>query len=150
MLCIIFYFYFFCTVHWADLSWPLFHYWLYPVWLCIWQINENLEPWSESSSERGRDCYLSEEAGLTLLLGKIQSFEDSDWLSVQEGNKRALLTYSCRVYYKLSLWNYSRTFSCFTIFYLSLHIIYVAYIFFFILFTMLSYLTFHRKWTATQ
>ncbi len=46
MLCIIFYFYFFCTVHWADLSWPPFHYWLYPVWLCMWQINENLEPWS--------------------------------------------------------------------------------------------------------
>ncbi len=29
--------------------------------------------------------------GLTLLLGKIQSFEDCDWLVVQEGNKRALL-----------------------------------------------------------
>ncbi len=48
---------------------------------------------SESNSERGKDrnVYLSEEAELTLLLGKIQSFEDSDWLSVQEGNKRALL-----------------------------------------------------------
>ncbi len=53
MLCIIFYFYFFCTVHWADLSWPPFHYWLYPVWLCMWQINENLEPiwvWARSLS----------------------------------------------------------------------------------------------------
>ncbi len=39
-------FLFFCTVHWADLSWPPFHYWLYPVWLCMWQINENLEPWT--------------------------------------------------------------------------------------------------------
>ncbi len=48
---------------------------------------------SESNSEQGKDrnCYLSEEAGLTLLLGKIHSFEDCDWLSVQEGNKRALL-----------------------------------------------------------
>ncbi len=24
---------------------PPFHYWLYPVWLCMWQINKNLEPW---------------------------------------------------------------------------------------------------------
>ncbi len=44
-------FYFFCTFHWADLSWPTFHYWLYPVWLCMWQIIKNLEPnmhiWSE-------------------------------------------------------------------------------------------------------
>ncbi len=48
---------------------------------------------SESSSERGKDrnVYLSEEAELTLLLGKIQSSEDCDWLVVQEGNKRALL-----------------------------------------------------------
>ncbi len=48
---------------------------------------------SESISERGKDKHLclSEEAGLTLLLGKIQSFEDCDWLVVQEGNKRALL-----------------------------------------------------------
>ncbi len=35
---------FFCTVHWADLSWPTFHYWLYPVWLCMWRIIKNLEP----------------------------------------------------------------------------------------------------------
>ncbi len=41
---------------------------------------------------------LSEEAGLTLLLGKIQSFEDCDWLVVQEGNKSA---FKSRVYYKL-------------------------------------------------
>ncbi len=27
---------------------PTFHYWLYPVWLCMWQINKNLEPWTES------------------------------------------------------------------------------------------------------
>ncbi len=37
-------FFFFCTFHWADLSWPTFHYWLYPVWLCMWQIIKNLEP----------------------------------------------------------------------------------------------------------
>ncbi len=35
---------FFCTFHWADLSRPTFHYWLYPVWLCMWQIIKNLEP----------------------------------------------------------------------------------------------------------
>ncbi len=39
-------FIFFCTFHWADLSWPTFHYWLYPVWLCMWQIIKNLEPWN--------------------------------------------------------------------------------------------------------
>ncbi len=43
VLCFII-FYFFCTVHWADLSWPTFHYWLYPVWLCMWRIIKNLEP----------------------------------------------------------------------------------------------------------
>ncbi len=37
-------YYFFCTFHWADLSWLTFHYWLYPVWLCMWQIIKNLEP----------------------------------------------------------------------------------------------------------
>ncbi len=41
----IFFFLFFCTFHWADLSWLTFHYWLYPVWLCMWQIIKNLEPW---------------------------------------------------------------------------------------------------------
>ncbi len=48
---------------------------------------------SKSNSERGKDkiFYLSEDAGLTLLLGMTQSFEDCDWLVVQEGNKRALL-----------------------------------------------------------
>ncbi len=51
---------------------------------------------SESNSERGRDehCYLSEEAGLTPLLAMTQSFEDCDWLVVQEG-KRA---FKSRVY----------------------------------------------------
>ncbi len=48
---------------------------------------------SESYSERGKDknFYLSEEAGLTPLLAMTQSFEDCDWLVVQEGNKRVLL-----------------------------------------------------------
>ncbi len=41
---LLFFFFFFCTFHWADLSWPTFHYWLYPVWLCMWQIIKNLEP----------------------------------------------------------------------------------------------------------
>ncbi len=40
---------------------------------------------SESNSE------LSEEVELTPLLAMTQSFEDCDWLVVQEGNKRALL-----------------------------------------------------------
>ncbi len=48
---------------------------------------------SESNSERGKDknFYFSEEAGLTPLLAMTRSFEDCDWLVVQEGNKRALL-----------------------------------------------------------
>ncbi len=44
-------FFFCCTVHWADLSRPTFHYWLYPVWLCMWQIIKNLEPWTTSVHE---------------------------------------------------------------------------------------------------
>ncbi len=43
----LFYYYyvlFFCTFHWADLSRPTFHYWLYPVWLCMWQIIKNPPP----------------------------------------------------------------------------------------------------------
>ncbi len=35
-----------CTFHWADLSRLTFHYLLYPVWLCMWQIIKNLEPWT--------------------------------------------------------------------------------------------------------
>ncbi len=57
MLCIISFILSFCTVHWADPSWPTFHYWLYPVWLCMWQINKNLEPWTlnlEPSAEKWR------------------------------------------------------------------------------------------------
>ncbi len=48
---------------------------------------------SKSNSEQGKDknLYLSEEAGLTPLLGMTQSFEDCDWLVVQEGKKRVLL-----------------------------------------------------------
>ncbi len=48
---------------------------------------------SESNSKQRKDknFYLSEEAGLTPLLAMTQSFEDCDWLVVQEGNKRALL-----------------------------------------------------------
>ncbi len=47
---------------------------------------------SESNSERGKDknFYFSEEAGLTPLLAMTQSFEDCDWLVVQEGSKSAL------------------------------------------------------------
>ncbi len=57
---------------------------------------------SESNSERGKDknFYLSEEAVLTPLLAMTQSFEDSDWLVVQEGSKSA---FKSMVYYKPSL-----------------------------------------------
>ncbi len=57
---------------------------------------------SESYSERGKDknFYLSEEAGLTPLLAMTQSFEDRDWLVVQEGSKSA---FKSMVYYKPSL-----------------------------------------------
>ncbi len=40
-----------CTFHWADLSWLTFHYLLYPVWLCMWQIIKNLEPWTLKSHD---------------------------------------------------------------------------------------------------
>ncbi len=48
---------------------------------------------TESNSEQRKDknFYLSEEAGLTPLLAMTQSFEDCDWLVVQEGNKKAIL-----------------------------------------------------------
>ncbi len=71
---------------------------------------------SESNSERGKDknFYLSEEEGLTPLLAMTQSFEDCDWLVVQEGSKSA---FKSRVYYKPSL--HKRNFSCFTVLSLS-------------------------------
>ncbi len=62
---------------------------------------------SESNSERGKDknVYLSEEAGLTPLLAMTQSFEDCDWLVVQEGSKSA---FKSRVYSKGSFKTPSR------------------------------------------
>ncbi len=33
----------FCTVHWADLIWSTFHFWLYPVSFIMWQIKK---PWT--------------------------------------------------------------------------------------------------------
>ncbi len=93
---------------------------------------------SESNSERGKDrnCYLSEEAGLTLLLGKIQSFEDCDWLVFQEGNKRVLLRVG--FIYKPSLRNNRRNFTCFTVHSLSLtHTLYMYIYILYFLFTML-------------
>ncbi len=45
----------------------------------------------QSESGKDKNFYLSEEAGLTPLLAMTQSFEDCDWLVVQEGNERALL-----------------------------------------------------------
>ncbi len=34
----------FCTVHWADLAWLTFHYWLYSVKLSMWRI----KPWNRA------------------------------------------------------------------------------------------------------
>ncbi len=49
-----YYYLFFCTFHWANLSWPTFHYWLYPVWLCMWQIIKN--PWTPSPKKEHFSC----------------------------------------------------------------------------------------------
>ncbi len=107
---------------------------------------------SESNSERGKDknCYLTEEAGLTLLLGMTQSFEDCDWLVVQEGNKREIL----RVGFIISL-HFEITGVMFPVlpysFSLSLslthththtHTLYMYIYILYFLFTMLSYLTY--------
>ncbi len=69
VLCFIFYF-IFCTVHWADLSWPTFHCWLYPVWLCMWQINKNLEPLLFVSLHFNQICFYSME--FCLMVNKWQ------------------------------------------------------------------------------
>ncbi len=50
---------------------------------------------SKSNSEQENTFILVRRRGLTLLLGKIQFFEDCDWLVVQEGNKRARLEIFC-------------------------------------------------------
>ncbi len=44
----LFYYYFLFFLHFplSGPSWLTFHYWLYPVWLCMWQIIKNLEPWT--------------------------------------------------------------------------------------------------------
>ncbi len=81
LLCYVSYFIlFFCTVHWADPSWPTFHYWLYPVWLRMWQINKNLEPWTlneEAALQSNRHtCFTlmtqtqNQETGITWFQGK--------------------------------------------------------------------------------
>ncbi len=53
-----FFFFFFCTFHWADLSWLTFHYWLYPVWLCMWQIIKNLEHISEQQTNKSDGFFI--------------------------------------------------------------------------------------------
>ncbi len=101
---------------------------------------------SESISERGNDgnlylseeallneeaglteeAGLSEEAGLTPLLGKIQSFEDCDWLVVLEGNKIALLgsiislhfEMTCIIFPVFTILSLSHTHICIYILYL--------------------------------
>ncbi len=101
---------------------------------------------SESNSEQGKDenFYLSEEAGLTPLLAMIRSFEDCDWLVVQEGNKRELL----RVGFIISL-HFEITDVIFPVLPYSLSLArtlslthtHTHYILYF-LFTMLTYLTY--------
>ncbi len=43
ILILFFIFFILCTVHWADLIWPTFHFWLYPVSFIMWQIKK---PWT--------------------------------------------------------------------------------------------------------
>ncbi len=107
---------------------------------------------SESNSEQRKDknCYLSEEAGLTPLLAMTQSFEDCDWLVFQEGNKRALL----RVVFFISL-HFEITSVIFSVLPLSLalslthtHIIYVyiyIYILYFFIYHAVILNVFYRK-----
>ncbi len=110
---------------------------------------------SESNSEQGKDenFYLSEEAGQTPLLAMIRSFEDCDWLVVQEGNKRELL----RVGFIISL-HFEITDVIFPVLPYSLSLArtlshthtHTHYILYF-LFTMLTYLTyFIGNETATR
>ncbi len=46
LLCYFILFNFFALSIERNLSWLTFHYWLYPVWLCMWRIIKNLEPWT--------------------------------------------------------------------------------------------------------
>ncbi len=95
---------------------------------------------SESNSERGRDknVYLSEEAGLAM----TQSFEDCDWLVVQEGNKRALLRvgFIINLHFEIKgvifpVLSYSLSLSL-----THTHTHYICIYILYFLFTMLSYL----------
>ncbi len=98
---------------------------------------------SESNYEpgKGKNFHLSVEAGLTPLLAMTQSFEDCDWLIVQEGNKRALLRvgFIISLHFEITglIFPYSLTLS-----YTHTHThkicIYIRYF----LFTMLSCLTY--------
>ncbi len=49
--------YIFCTVHWADLTWFTFHYWLYSVKLSMWRI----KPWTLKCFQH-KKCFLSTNA----------------------------------------------------------------------------------------
>ncbi len=50
-LCYFYFIFYFIIIIIFFLHFPLsgpvltFHYWLHPVWLCMWQIIKNLEPW---------------------------------------------------------------------------------------------------------
>ncbi len=53
VLCYFYLTFFFFTVHWADLTWFAFHFWLYPIYFSMWRINKpwNLEPWRSLSGQ---------------------------------------------------------------------------------------------------
>ncbi len=68
-----------CTFHWADLSWLTFHYLLYPVWLCMWQIIKNLEPWTLI---KGSSIQASSKTNLSTLTSTAPSAVQIVWLSV--------------------------------------------------------------------
>ncbi len=125
--------------------------------LCLKLIQDQ----SESNSERVKDknLYLSEEAGLTPLLGKIQYFEDCDWLVVHEGNKRGLLrlgfivslhfeitgvffSYSLSLSLSLSLSPSLSLSLSLSLSHTHTHTHYICIYILYFLFTMLSYLTY--------
>ncbi len=100
----------FCTFHWADLSWPTFHYWLYPVWLCMWQIIKNLEPWTLRRHVwlPGWEVYVKHYADNVLTQDK-----SSDWeiqtLNLWQPQAKNLVKACCQC--KMQMWNGNKTFS---------------------------------------
>ncbi len=99
---------------------------------------------SESNSERGKDknFYFSEEAGLTPLLAMTRSFEDCDWLVVQEGNKRALLRVGSIISLHFEIKGVFFPVLSYSLSHTHTHTHYICIYILYFLFTMLSYLTY--------